>query len=57
MKNCCLLKEMAICQLSVAEQLSVLNVVCTVSAGLREVWAKEEGDGGRECPSNSQGEK
>lgn len=45
MKNCYLLKELAICQLSVAELLSVLSVGCAVSAGLREVWAKEEEDG------------
>lgn len=50
MKNCYLLKELAICQLSVAEQLSVLNVVCAVSADLREVWAKEEGNGEGNAP-------
>lgn len=50
MKNCYLLKELAICQLSVAEQLSVFYVVCALSAGLSEVWAKEEEDGERNGP-------
>lgn len=44
MKNCYLLKELAICHLPVAEWLSKLYVVYAVSAGLREVWVWEKGD-------------
>lgn len=50
MKNCYLLKELVICQLSVAEHLSVLYVVCAVSVGLREVWAKEKDEGEGNAP-------
>lgn len=50
MTNCYLLKELAICQLSVAGHLSVLYVVCAVSAGLREVWAKEKDEGEGNAP-------
>lgn len=44
MKNCYLLKELAICQLSAAEWLHVLYVVCAISAGLKDIWVGEEVD-------------
>lgn len=46
------MKELAFCQLSAAEWLSVLCVACAVSAGLREVWAGEEEDGERSAPES-----
>lgn len=52
MKNYYLWKELAVCQLSVAEWLNVLCVVWAVSAGLRE---DRQGRGpSGECPPASQ---